>query len=75
MEGKSATEIDALGDKRFVWLVLFSRQILYIANTDSDLDSFTRSRVLINASESFTCLYSSDVTLSFPIFATKNVNP
>lgn len=69
VEGKSATEIDALGDKKFVWLVLFSRQILYIANTDSGLDSFTRSRVFSNASECFTFFYSSDVTLSFTLFA------
>lgn len=25
VEGKSETEIDALGDKRFVWLILFSQ--------------------------------------------------
>lgn len=53
-EGKSETEVDALGDKRFVWLVLFSQQISYIANTDSGLDLFTRSRLFNDASESFT---------------------
>lgn len=75
VEGKSASEIDALGDKRFVWLVLFSQQMLYIANTDSGLDSFTRSRVFINASECFTFLFSFDVTFIFHSFASKNVNP
>lgn len=68
MEGKSATEIDALGDKRFVWLVLFSQQMLSIANTDSGLDSFTRSRVFINASECFTFLFSFDVTFYISLF-------
>lgn len=74
MEGKSETEVDALGDKRFVWLVLFSQQILNIANTGSGLDLFTRSRLFNNASESFTFLYSFDVTLTFTLFASKNVN-
>lgn len=71
MEGKSETEVDALGDKRFVWLVLFSQQILYIANTDSGLDSFTRSRLFNDASESFTYY----IPLLCTLFASKNVDP
>lgn len=75
VEGKNETEVEALGDKRLVWLILFSLQILFIANPDSGLDSFTRSRRPTNAAESFIYSYSSDVTLSYTLFASENVNP
>ena len=75
VEGKSETEVEALGDKRLVWLILSSQQILFIANPYSGLDSFIRSRRPSDAAESFTLLYSSDLTLSFSLFASKNGNP
>lgn len=61
MEGKSEPEVEALGDKRLVWLILSSQQILFIANPYSGLDSFIRSRRPTDAAESFTLLYSSDL--------------